>query len=188
MGYHPVMLWLLLAACESIPTSGHLFEPVAVTPRAAAAAPAAAPSGADPRFAEAEPFRISSEEMAGGGRVTEDDDATAPADEALSPADAAIAGGGAPGAPAAAAPGLPVAPAAAQFPVRLVSTLPQAQPPRAVLGLPDGSEVVVAPGTVLGPQGLVVMAVMDGRVQLARVTAAGDHAVIQDVELSAQYP
>jgi hypothetical protein len=75
-----------------------------------------------------------------------------------------------------------------RFPVRLLSTLPQAQPPRAVLGLPDGKEVVVSPGSVLGTEGLVVMAVMAGRVQLAVVTPAGDHAVIQSLELSAQYP
>ena len=77
---------------------------------------------------------------------------------------------------------------AAQFPVRLLSTLPNAQPPRAVLGLPDGTEVVVSPGTVLGNEGLVVMSVMPGRVQLAQVRPAGDHAVIESVELSAQYP
>lgn len=182
------MLWLLLAACESIPTSGHVFEPVVVTPRAAPAAPPPAGGPADDRFDEAEPFRISSEELAGGGKVVDEGEDEEEGGEPveLSAVDAALAGS-APspaGAPTAA---LATGGALAQFPVRLVSTLPQAQPPRAVLGLPDGSEIVVAPGTVLGPQGLVVMAVMDGRVQLAKVTPAGDHAVIQDVELSAQY-
>ncbi len=181
------MLWLLLTACESVPTSGHLFEPVAVAPRSEAASVVGA---ADPRVAPAErPFRISSEEMASGGVVTENDDvAAAAAPGELGEVDAAIAT--APGAPAAAAApvgALASMPALSQFPVRLVSTLPQAQPPRAVLGLPDGSEVVVAPGSVLGPQGLVVLAVMDGRVQLARVHAAGDHAQIDNIELTAQY-
>jgi len=183
------MLWLLLTACESVPTSGHLFEPVDVVPRAEGAA---APGVGDPRFAAAErPFRISSEEMAAGGVVSEEEGAEAevPPGE-LGEVDAAIAiapaGGAGAGAAPAAAP-LSAMPALSQFPVRLVSTLPQAQPPRAVLGLPDGSEVVVAPGAVLGPQGLVVLAVMDGRVQLARVQAAGDHAQIDNIELTAQY-
>lgn len=188
------MSWLfLLAACTETPTSGHPFEPVPV--EAVAPASKVAPVG-DDRFASGEeaPFRISSEEMAakasGGASGSEEAAASGP----LAPSDAAIAGGGAPLAapaaattPAVAAPALTAVAATAGFPVRLVSTIPQAQPPRAVLGLADGSEVVVSPGSVLGPEGLVVMAVLDGKVQLARVRAAGDHATIDPVEITAQY-
>ena len=35
------------------------------------------------------------------------------------------------------------------WPVRLVQTLPDTQPPRAILGLPDGRELVVSPGTLI---------------------------------------
>jgi len=78
-------------------------------------------------------------------------------------------------------------PAAVQWPVRLVSTIPQAQPPRAILGLPSGEERVVSPGSILAEQGLVVMSVTADRVQLAKIEAAGDHATIAPIELTAQY-
>lgn len=86
--------------------------------------------------------------------------------------------------PVAPAVGLPVG---ARWPIRLVSTLPEAQPPRAVLGLPSGEEVVVAPGSMIPAEGLVVVAVSEGQVELARVEAAGDHANISTVILEAQY-
>lgn len=181
-------LLLLLVACESTATSGHPFTPAASQPQTAAG-----PS-ADVRFeAPAAPFKISSEELA--SKEGPSDAASVPAGE-LAPSDAAVAALVAVPSPAgvASATAYPSAPFAAgtsvsaQFPVRLLSTIPQAQPPRAVLGLPNGSEVVVSPGTVLADQGLVVMSVMAGRVQLAKVVAAGDHATIESLELSAQYP
>ena len=162
------MLWLsVLLACESTPSSGALFEPARVSAPPAASPPAAA----DPRFEpEKEPFRISSEELAAGGALASPDTVLA-SNDALPPESASVS-----------------LPAFAPFPVRLLSTLPHAQPPRAVLGLPDGTEVVVSPGTVLGHEALVVLAVMPGRIQLAQVRPAGDHAVIESLELSAQYP
>jgi len=86
--------------------------------------------------------------------------------------------------PAVPASGLPVG---ARWPVRLVSTLHSAQPPRAVLGLPSGEEVVVAPGSMIPAEGLVVISVTEGRVELARVEPAGDHANISTLILEAQY-
>ena len=168
------MFWLLLGACESMPTSGSVFSPASV---AAPAQHVVATGAADPRFAEPEPFRISSEELAGDA-APEGEGA-----DMLDPVDVAV-GSSAAGSLPPVSSGVAVS---AQFPVRLVSTMAQAQPPRAVLGLPDGSEIVVSPGSVLGPEALVVMAVMDGRVQVARVRAAGDHAQIESVELTAQY-
>ncbi|MCK6522547.1 hypothetical protein L6R49_14040, partial [Myxococcota bacterium] len=81
--------------------------------------------------------------------------------------------------------GLPTQPAWA---VRLLMTLPQAQPPRAALGLPSGEERVVSPGSMLPEVGLIVIAVGADSVQLARVTPAGDHAVVEPLTLTAQYP
>lgn len=72
--------------------------------------------------------------------------------------------------------------------VRLLNTLPQAVPPRAALGLPSGEEIVVAPGSMLPEVGVVVIAVGPDTAQLAKVTANGDHAVVEMATLAAQYP
>jgi type IV secretory pathway VirB10-like protein len=79
------------------------------------------------------------------------------------------------------------APVGSSWPVRLVSSLPDTQPPRAILGLPDGREVVVTAGSMIPDQGIVVMAIGQERVQLARISASGDHAVIKEESINAQY-
>jgi hypothetical protein len=73
------------------------------------------------------------------------------------------------------------------WPVRLVKTIPDAQPPRAVLGLPNGKEIVVTPGTMIPEEGLVVVAVGPNRVQLSQVKSQGDHASITSFTLDAMY-
>lgn len=171
--------WLL--ACESTAPSGHVFSPVE-----ADRAPLAAAAPADPElsFPTTPPLTLSSEQLAKGTvapatAAAVDPDKLAGAEEPMASATAS--------APAPAAPPAVGVPAAAQFPVRLLSTLPQAQPPRAILGLPSGQEAVVTPGSILGEQGLVVMSVTAGKVQLAKISPAGDHALIESIELSAQY-
>src|SRR5690606_14132332 len=54
----------------------------------------------------------------------------------------------------------------ATFGVRVLSTLSHLQPPRAVLGLPDGGETVVQAGTILPDQQVIVMAIGLDVVQL----------------------
>ncbi len=76
---------------------------------------------------------------------------------------------------------------AMQWPVRLVTTVPRATPPRAILGLPDGREVVVNPGSMVPDLGLVVIAIAPGSAELARIAPVGDHATIQSMTLQAQY-
>lgn len=71
--------------------------------------------------------------------------------------------------------------------LRLLQTIPHAQPPRAALGLADGSEIVVAPGSMLVDAGVIVIAVGANMVQLAHVQPEGDHAEIETVTLTAQY-
>lgn len=176
-----------LPACEPMESRGDIFAPA---PRpAAAAAPGAAPDApVDPAFAfpSEPPLVLSSEELAKGdlasGMATAagvDPDKLAAADPVAAPVTAP------PEAPVAPAPvGLP---SPVQWPVRLVSTIPQAQPPRAILGLPSGEERVVSPGSILADQGLVVMAVSGDKVTLARIEPMGDHARIDTVELTAQY-
>lgn len=76
--------------------------------------------------------------------------------------------------------------AGAAWPLRLVATVPGAQPPRAILGLPSGQEVVVTPGAMLPDVGVVVMAIGSESIELAEVHPAGDHAVVQGRTLQAQ--
>ena len=71
--------------------------------------------------------------------------------------------------------------------VRLLSTLPDTQPPRAVLGLPDGTEAVVEPGTLLPEARLVVLAVGRDGVHVAEVIPRGDHARIESQTLQPMY-
>lgn len=72
--------------------------------------------------------------------------------------------------------------------VRLVSVVPGAVPPQAVLGLPNGQSQVVRAGDLLPDVGIVVLAIGVDRVQLAQVKPAGDHAEIDSVQLTAMYP
>lgn len=187
---------LALSGCEPMAPSGKPFTPVRVQAVAAGAPVAAA---ADPRFAEfdEEPQSYSSEElraMAGG----------APVDPAATAATPSPDGGSTSAAPTAAAPSAATSAAVGEsmgvqapavinpaaplgWAVRLVSTVPMAQPPRAILGLPDGREVVVTPGAMVPEVGLVVLAIGPQAVQLARVQATGDHATVEAIQLAPLY-
>lgn len=170
-----MFLLVALMACESVEPSGQPFTPVRVAPP-----PAASPVDPELAFPVAPPLQLTSEQLAKGsldpatatGVKVEEEPAPEPA-----PASAPVA-----------APAPVGVPSATQWPVRLLSTIPQAQPPRAILGLPSGEERVVSPGTILAEQGLVVVSVSADKVGLAKITPAGDHAVIESIELSAQYP
>ena len=69
------------------------------------------------------------------------------------------------------------------WPLHVVKTEAQLNPPRAILGLPSGDEVVVTPGKQLPDHGLVVMSIGSKGVVLAKVTPVGDHAKIESVTL-----
>lgn len=73
------------------------------------------------------------------------------------------------------------------FGVRLVSTTAQSQPPRAILGLTDGREVVVEPGTMLPDEQLIILAIGQDSVQIAEVTPMGDRAKVESRVLQAMY-
>lgn len=191
------MFIVLLWACTSMPSSGHLFEAVPVTApaevkdqvkdqaKAQADAKATDPEWDPAKIGEA-PV-ISSDQLQQGGEVIAKDLFGNPVDLPPSAPKTTVPAAGTPIAaptPAPAALGLPSDP----WPVRLVATLPEAQPPRAILGLPSGEERVVSPGSILPDQGLVVMSVSKDKVQLAKITPAGDHATILSTELVAQYP
>lgn len=187
------MLFLLLLACQSTEGSWEtIFQPVPVEEPAAVAAEAPEDPMAD-AFAEAE--ALDAQEAGGWGEVAEaeagvtdpeGEDAEPEGEQAVE-ADAAPEPEPEPPVAAEAAPepvGLASQPA---WGLRLLATLPQASPPRAAIGLPDGSEVVVAPGTLLPEVGVVVVAVGKDSAQIAKVTPAGDHATIEAATLFAQY-
>ncbi len=72
--------------------------------------------------------------------------------------------------------------------VRLVSTVVDAHPPRAILGMPDGSETVVQPGTLLPSVGVVVLAIGRNAVQIAEIVPEGDRARVKSQVITALYP
>ena len=114
-----MLVLALLVACQPMESSGDIFAPVKVE-KAQPAAPGVAGAPKDDRFSfdEEEPFSISSADMAKnatGAFSPASDLATSNATASLAPA----------------APPPVGVPSPAQFPVRLLSTVAAAQPPRA---------------------------------------------------------
>ena len=175
-------LGMLLTGCEPMTPSGNPLQPAAVATPIAELRPIA-PKAPPITPVEEEVFTISSEELH-AGKSESDEEAKPPATqkEATAPATTADPP------PTTAAPAATQDPSAAMsWPVRLVTTVPRATPPRAILGLPDGREVVVNPGSMVPDLGLVVIAIAPGSAELARIAPVGDHATIQSLTLQAQY-
>ena len=70
-----------------------------------------------------------------------------------------------------------------EWPLRLVKTEVDLNPPRAILGLPSGEEVVIRPGMQLPEENLVVMSIGAKAVVLARIHTNGDHARVEHLTL-----
>ncbi|MCA9491424.1 MAG: hypothetical protein KC621_15940 [Myxococcales bacterium] len=186
---------LTLLACEPIPSSGRVLEPVRVT--APSRAPAAAPA---PSTGPQGDFDFESEDRDGSAGEGEQDPIALQArllglspDQVTRPPPApepAPAPAAAPAAPTVAAPiwdpsrPLPDV----QFGVRVLGVLLDLQPPRAIIGLPDGREQVVTPGAMLPAEGLVVLAIGRDAVQVARVTPSGFYARVDTETIRALYP
>lgn len=179
-----------LTACEPMDPSG---DPLAAVP-VMAAVPGTQPGagsleGNDPRFA-ADPVELTSEQLkakpdedGGGGAPTVKVGSTmTPASSASTAASTPEPVSATSATAAAVVPGGSMA-----WPVRLVRTHLDEQPPSAVLALPDGRRIVVSPGDMVPERGLVVMAIGKERVQLAAISSRGDHATVVPMELSAQY-
>ena len=187
-----------LVACEQVTPSGNPLKPVSV--EVSADVSVEADDALDDE--EEEVFTISSEELAAvvkGEEGTDEKDPTRQ-DEAETTPDAVekavpvgVASAPAVQAETAVAPPQPGATpgwpgqTAKAWPVRLVTTIPNASPPRAILGLPDGREVVVNPGSMVPDLGIVVVAISPNSAELAKVAPAGDHATIESMTLTAQY-
>jgi hypothetical protein len=191
-------LWMLvsmLGGCEQIAPSGNPLEPVV-----------AGPASTEPGSEEPEPdsetteesseevFSISSEDLLAIARG--EDPSTPEPETAAAPEESPPPVAEAPSFPSAIEqPSAPPPPPPSawgetlgkSWPVRLVTTVPNASPPRAILGLPDGREVVVNPGSMVPDMGLVVVAIAPNSAELARIAPAGDHATIETLTLQAQY-
>jgi hypothetical protein len=76
----------------------------------------------------------------------------------------------------------------AGFGVRVVAVLLDLQPPRAILGLPDGREQVVTAGAMVPEQGLVVLAIGRDAVQIAKITPNGYSAVVDTETVRVLFP
>ena len=202
------LILLCLAGCADMEPSGDPLAPVAAAPAAAAPStetpsPAAAPAP-DAPASDTPPFKISSEQLQVNAAQAKaqgllppvatpapDAASTIPTEGEATPAEVATAPQAATPAPVAAAPPVAATPPQSAplsgWPVRLVKTVPEAQPPRAILSLPDGKEIVVTPGQLLPDQGLVVLGIGPNNAQLAQITPSGDHAQIAPLTLTAQY-
>ena len=185
-----VILLTALAACETTQSTGRVFEP-AVVSAPAAAAPAAATAPAPQGGFDFEGEDRGPDEGGEGsdldpvalhaGLFGADPGEFAPAPEpepapAPAPTPTPVAAIG----PAMAAPVWEAgAPLEGSWGVRLMATLHDVQPPRAVLSLSDGQELVVQPGQMLPEHKLVVLAVGRDAVQIARVTPQGYFAKVE---------
>jgi hypothetical protein len=200
---------LMLCACESVEPSGTPFQPVAAPSAAGSIASATAltPESDEPKFRMSFDGTTTKVESGPADLVAKEREKEAAAD--AKPAEpgaldglisAALAapephstgpsspptGSGVPF-PTSSPPVADPTQTGGGWPVRLVKTIPNAQPPRAVIGLPSGKEIVVTPGMMLPEEGLVVVAVGPDRVTLTQITPQGDHAGITSFTLQAMY-
>jgi len=204
----PLLIVLLAGGCEPIDPSGDLLAPVVEAEPAPAAAPEAQPQPeeydfeADERAEEGEaPRELQPDEVAASlgievpPEAPPEEDAVAEVGETETP-EVPV--------PEVVPPELPPPPEVMPAPspeagwnvevplegswgVRVVAVLVDAQPPRAILGLSDGTEKVVEPGTLLPEAGLVVMAIGRDAVQLAEVVPKGDHVRIESHVVQPMY-
>ena len=191
-----ILFPFFLVACEQVTPSGNPLEPVPVVAQEEAVSAEAGLVSAGEQAEEAadeEVFTISSEELAEAVSTpsTTDDSEEVSTDSASvegqePKAAAPIASPAVENAQNSPRPGWP-GQVANKWPVRLVTTIPNASPPRAILGLPDGREVVVNPGSMVPDLGIVVVAISPNSAELAKVAPAGDHATIESMTLTAQY-
>ena len=189
-----------LFACEQVPSSGNPLQPVSVAAPSASEDVTEVNDESEPPTTAEDVFTLSSEEMAAAVDASNGGSMRDSKEEERSPALEQGTSAPAPTTPptngvAAASTSPPVdsalsgwpTQAAKAWPVRLVTTVPNATPPRAILGLPDGREVVVNPGSMVPDLGIVVVAISPNSADLAKVAPAGDHATIESVTLTAQY-
>jgi Tfp pilus assembly protein PilP len=82
----------------------------------------------------------------------------------------------------------PSQPLTGSWGLRLVSTVSDADPPRAILGFLDGHEEVVQAGALLPAEGVAVLAIGKDMIQIAEIIPAGDHARVESRVITALFP
>jgi hypothetical protein len=70
-------------------------------------------------------------------------------------------------------------------PIQLVTAIPGAVPPRAILSLPGGKEIVVRPGQMVPEVGLIVLSIQADSVEISRVEPDGNRATVHNEVLIA---
>ena len=172
------------AGCEPMPATGSLFAPVRqdATP-AAVADEVESTSGFD--FEGQDRLAVDTDAKPESAEV-ENESPLSPAEMMQGMGIAADASRGK--TVAEPAPVLLSAPPLGSWGVRLLSTVADAQPPRAILGFADGTETVVTPGSMLPAAHVVVLAIGRDAIQIADVTPEGDHAKVQTQTLTALVP
>lgn len=185
------MVLSIFLACQPMPSTGN---PLAPAPAPSSAAPAPAPSSAQgPTEATAEggfDFDEDAEEIQGDD-LPDDPIAILAAQQGIEPP---------PPAPAApvyeeampaedlAIPAQFVPDASVDWGLRLVATVHNVQPPRAILGLPDGTETIVTAGAMLPEINAVVMAVGRQQIDIAYISPAGYQARVETRRITALFP
>jgi len=211
-----VLCLFALTACQSVTPSGDALPPTHPRPRPVVEEPET-PKEASGKQASAKDAPATDAPKPSGDDASKADapkaDAMSDAEllaiamgvdpATVKPATVNPAGPATPATPAAglplpvAAPSAPAAPPVAPWTpgtrlegswgVRVVSIVADAQPPRAILGLPDGKEVVVEPGAFIDSEKLVVTAIGREAVQVAHVVPVGDRVRIEDRTLTPLY-
>lgn len=194
-----MLVFTALFGCQQLPATGDPLAPAPVTKKVA---PASASTGSDDGDAEATAgdqggfdFDADAEEIEGSDLP--DDPAAILAMQqgldAVPPAPEPVAAEPVPMAEP--VPGLALPAELPSMPtldrdwgLRLMATVHNVEPPRAILGLPDGTEAVVTAGTMLPEQNAIVMAVGRQQIEIAWVTPNGYQARIETERISALYP
>jgi len=73
-----------------------------------------------------------------------------------------------------------------EWPIQVLKVMPEFQPPRALVGLPNGEDIVVSAGKMLPEFGLVVMSVGQHDVHFVKISAMGNRAKVQPIRLTPQ--
>ena len=72
------------------------------------------------------------------------------------------------------------------WPIQVMKVMPEFHPPRALVSLPSGQELVVSAGKMLPEHNLVVMSVSKAGVDFVQIDANGDRAKVKPLRLVPQ--
>ena len=171
-----ILSGLVLGACTPIEPSGDLFLPVDIgTPEKATSEPTIVEEQ-EPAVAPADSPTITAEDEALFGPEPQSQEEPTP--EPVSQTEESERFDSS----------TTTAPPITLWGVRLVSTINDTTPPRAVLALTTGEEIVVRAGQMLPDEKMVILAIGQDVIQVANITPDGDRALVESVTLNAFNP